>query len=138
LQLLVVFVNIRNMDLRFDITERKIAVMTSEELKTYRERMGLSQDELAKQLRVARNTVSRWELGNSKIPEFLELALRSIEWDIELTEIVKSILLEATENEKWVSEEELMEKLNQVPGFWKKVNVFELLKKNLSKSNKSN
>ncbi len=53
--------------------------MTGEELKTFRERIGMSQDKLAKELKVARNTVSRWELEERKIPEFLELALQTIE-----------------------------------------------------------
>jgi len=53
--------------------------MTSEELKVFRERVGLSQEQLAKELKVASNTVSRWELGTRKMPEFLDLALETIE-----------------------------------------------------------
>ncbi len=53
--------------------------MTGEELRTFRERIGMSQEQLAKELKVARNTVSRWELEERKIPEFLELALQTIE-----------------------------------------------------------
>jgi len=67
------------MELRNVSTVSRIALMTGEELKTFREKFGLSQDQLAKELKVARNTVSRWELEERKIPEFLELALQTIE-----------------------------------------------------------
>lgn len=53
--------------------------MTKDELKTIREDLKLTQGELAAHLKVAPNTVSRWELGERKIPEFLDLALETIE-----------------------------------------------------------
>jgi excisionase family DNA binding protein len=53
--------------------------MNKDELKQYRERIGLNQGELSKALGVANNTVSRWELGQRSIPEFLPLALETIE-----------------------------------------------------------
>jgi DNA-binding XRE family transcriptional regulator len=53
--------------------------MNKDELKEFRERVGLTQGELSKQLSVANNTVSRWELGQRSIPEFLPLALETIE-----------------------------------------------------------
>jgi transcriptional regulator with XRE-family HTH domain len=53
--------------------------MNKDELKQYRERIGLTQGELSKALGVANNTVSRWELGKRSIPEFLPLALETIE-----------------------------------------------------------
>jgi transcriptional regulator with XRE-family HTH domain len=43
--------------------------MTSEELKDLRAELGLTQPELAKRLGVARNTVTRWEMGIRGIPE---------------------------------------------------------------------
>ncbi len=67
------------MELRNVSTASRIALMTGDELKTFREKSGLSQDQLAKELKVARNTVSRWELEERKIPEYLELALQTIE-----------------------------------------------------------
>jgi DNA-binding XRE family transcriptional regulator len=54
-------------------------IMNKDELKQYRERIGLTQGELSKALGVANNTVSRWELGQRSIPEFLPLALETIE-----------------------------------------------------------
>lgn len=59
-----------------------IGQMKPENLKEWREKMGLTQKELAEKLKVAPNTVSRWELNERKIPEFLELALRSVEQDL--------------------------------------------------------
>lgn len=67
------------MNLRFNDTIGRIAHMNGEELKAFRERLDLSQEQLAKELKVASNTISRWELGTRKIPEYLELALETIE-----------------------------------------------------------
>lgn len=53
--------------------------MDKNELKKFRERIGMNQGELAKALSVAGNTVSRWELGEREIPKFLPLALETIE-----------------------------------------------------------
>jgi len=53
--------------------------MEKEELKKIREDLGLTQSELAAHLKVAPNTVSRWELGERKIPEFLDLALETVQ-----------------------------------------------------------
>ena len=53
--------------------------MNKDELKQFREGIGLTQGELSKALGVANNTVSRWELGTRSIPEFLPLALETIE-----------------------------------------------------------
>ena len=75
------------MELRNVSTISRIALMTGEELKTFREKFGLSQDQLAKELKVARNTVSRWELEERKIPEFLELALETIKRRINAVEV---------------------------------------------------
>ncbi len=44
----------------------------------------MSQDELAKALSVFRQTVTRWEAGDRKIPQYLDLALKSIERNVSL------------------------------------------------------
>lgn len=80
--------------------------MTIEELKETRDRLGLSQEELANELKVARNTVSRWELGNSKIPEFLDLALETIERkrklkDKKFARVTFTVSAEENEQEKY-------------------------------------
>lgn len=49
------------------------------ELKEFRERLDMTQGELGEALSVAINTISRWELGTRSIPEFLPLALETIE-----------------------------------------------------------
>jgi DNA-binding XRE family transcriptional regulator len=53
-----------------------------ETLKEWRERLGLSQEQLAEKLKVARNTINRWENGKRAIPEFLELALKTVEREL--------------------------------------------------------
>ena len=54
-------------------------LMTGQELKKWRRRMGLSQEELGRLLGVARFSVSRWEIGTRSIPTFLPLALEALE-----------------------------------------------------------
>ena len=70
------------MNFNIDLTVGRIGVMEKTELKNWRENLGLTQDELAKKLKVASNTVSRWELGERKTPEYLDLALKTIEREI--------------------------------------------------------
>lgn len=53
--------------------------MTGQELKEWRRKWGLSQEELAKHLGVFRFSVSRWETGTRAIPSFLSLALEALE-----------------------------------------------------------
>jgi transcriptional regulator with XRE-family HTH domain len=56
-----------------------IRIMTSKELKKWREDHGYSQAKLARALGVAVMTVSRWETDLRSIPSFLHLALRCLE-----------------------------------------------------------
>jgi transcriptional regulator with XRE-family HTH domain len=58
--------------------------MKNTDLKERREKLKLTQEQLAKELKVAANTVSRWELGTRKIPEFLDLALQTIERNLSM------------------------------------------------------
>jgi DNA-binding transcriptional regulator YiaG len=51
----------------------------SDELKQRRETLGLSREELARELKTTYTTVYRWEIGNREIPPYLELALETIE-----------------------------------------------------------
>lgn len=53
--------------------------MEPQELKDTRERLKLTQKDLAERLGVAANTVARWERGERSIPEFLSLALEGLE-----------------------------------------------------------
>jgi transcriptional regulator with XRE-family HTH domain len=52
--------------------------LTPEELKRLRLRLDLTQTELADQLGVARNTVTRWETGARKIAPPIAIAIRAV------------------------------------------------------------
>jgi DNA-binding XRE family transcriptional regulator len=53
--------------------------MTPTELKVARERLGLSQEQLAIALGVHRVSVVRWETGFHKVPPMLALAMKELE-----------------------------------------------------------
>lgn len=53
--------------------------MTGQDLKEWRRKMGLTQEDLARRLDVIRLTVARWETGTRAIPSFLPLALEALE-----------------------------------------------------------
>jgi DNA-binding XRE family transcriptional regulator len=53
--------------------------MKPEEMRRKRERLGLTQEELAKRLGVQRLSVIRWENGQTKISKSIDLAIRQIE-----------------------------------------------------------
>ena len=53
--------------------------MAPHELVAYRERLELTQQELADKLGVDRVTIARWETGTRAIPAFLHLALETVE-----------------------------------------------------------
>jgi repressor LexA len=53
--------------------------MKPSELKAIRERLGISQEELAASLGVHRVSVARWEAGMRKIPSMLTLAIKALE-----------------------------------------------------------
>jgi DNA-binding transcriptional regulator YiaG len=53
--------------------------MKPEELKRHREVLGMTQDDLARELGVKMMTVSRWERGVYPIPRHIALAIEAIE-----------------------------------------------------------
>jgi transcriptional regulator with XRE-family HTH domain len=53
--------------------------MKPEELKRHREALGMTQDDLARELGVKMMTVSRWERGVYPIPRHIALAIEAIE-----------------------------------------------------------
>lgn len=55
-----------------------VTTMSGRELRAARERLGLTQAELAKVVGVQRVTVARWEAGLRKIPPMLTLALKAL------------------------------------------------------------
>lgn len=52
--------------------------MTGEEFKQLRERMRLSQKDLAARLDVTETTLYRWETGKVKVPKLAELAIKQV------------------------------------------------------------
>ncbi len=55
-----------------------MVTMKPGELRAAREKLGLTQAELAKALGVQRVTVARWETGLRKIPAMMVLALKGL------------------------------------------------------------
>ena len=53
--------------------------VTNIELQQWRERVGLTRDELARELRTSYPTIYRWEKGQREIPPYLDLALETVE-----------------------------------------------------------
>jgi DNA-binding transcriptional regulator YiaG len=52
--------------------------MTLQELISWREKYGLTQEDLAKMLGVTKACISRWESGDRKIPPFLHITLKCL------------------------------------------------------------
>lgn len=52
--------------------------MTPEQLKSIRERLGLTQAQLAQRMGVERNTINRWEMGLNRIPRMAQLLLAQL------------------------------------------------------------
>jgi transcriptional regulator with XRE-family HTH domain/uncharacterized protein YuzE len=75
-------VDVANLELHEEPSglETEAARLDGAKLRKERERIGLSQLELARKLSVSPNTVARWERGELKIehPGMLDLALRSL------------------------------------------------------------
>lgn len=53
--------------------------MTPADLRARRDALKLSQRQLAELLGVSKSTVSHWEIGEQKIPRYLDLALQTLE-----------------------------------------------------------
>lgn len=62
----------------------------SQELKTLRNKSGLTQDEVATSLNVSRQTVSNWEHGRSN-PDIDNLSLLSSLYGFDIQKLVKKI-----------------------------------------------
>ena len=62
----------------------------NEKLLKLRKEKGLSQEELGMEMRVSRQTVSKWEAGQS-YPDFTRLVMLSDFFDMTLDELVKDI-----------------------------------------------
>lgn len=73
-----------------------------EKILNYRKKLGLSQEELGDKVGVSRQTVSKWEIGQT-IPELEKMILLAKEFGTTIDELVKDE--EAEENEKQVKSE---------------------------------
>lgn len=62
----------------------------NEKLLTIRKKQGLSQEELGMELQVSRQTISKWESGQS-YPDFQRLVMLSDYFNMTLDELVKDI-----------------------------------------------
>ena len=72
----------------------------NEKLLTLRKEKGLSQEELGMEVQVSRQTVSKWEAGQS-YPDFTRLVMLSDFFDMTLDELVKDIdVQEVRENSR--------------------------------------
>lgn len=61
-----------------------------EKLQSLRKKQGLSQEELGFELQVSRQTISKWEAGQS-YPDFQRLVMLSDYFDMTLDELIKDI-----------------------------------------------
>lgn len=72
-----------------------------EKLLEIRKKQGLSQEELGMELQVSRQTISKWESGQS-YPDFQKLVLLSDYFNMPLDELVKGIdVQEVRERTAW-------------------------------------
>lgn len=61
-----------------EIYRQKYGLLSSVEIRAVRERLGLTQTELARLLRLGKNTLSRWEAGRNVQSASMDLLLRLI------------------------------------------------------------
>jgi putative zinc finger/helix-turn-helix YgiT family protein len=61
-----------------DLYRKKYGLLTAEEIRSLRERFGLTQSELARLLRLGQNTLSRWEAGRHAQTAAMDVLLRML------------------------------------------------------------
>lgn len=75
----------------------------NEKLISLRKSKGLSQEELGMELEVSRQTISKWEAGQS-YPDFQRLVILSDYFDMTLDELVKDIDVQDVRNKNLTDE----------------------------------
>lgn len=75
----------------------------NEKLLEIRKKYGLSQEELGMELQVSRQTISKWESGQS-YPDFQRLVMLSDYFDMTLDELVKGIDVQDVREKKMTDE----------------------------------
>ncbi len=68
----------RLMQRALEIYRRKYGLLTADEIRSIRERHGLTQAEMARLLRLGGNTISRWEAGRKVQTASMDLLFRMI------------------------------------------------------------
>ena len=61
-----------------DLYRKKYGLLTADEIRSLRERFGLTQAELARLLRLGQNTLSRWEAGRHAQTAAMDVLLRML------------------------------------------------------------
>src|SRR4051812_45290289 len=61
-----------------DIYRRKYGLLSSDEIRSFRERLGLTQVEIGRLLRLGSNSISRWESGRNVQTAAMDVLLRLI------------------------------------------------------------
>jgi putative zinc finger/helix-turn-helix YgiT family protein len=61
-----------------EIYRRKYGLLSADKIRSIRERLGLTQSELGRLLRLGRNTISRWEAGRNVQTGAMDLLLRLV------------------------------------------------------------
>lgn len=75
----------------------------NEKLLKIRKERGLSQEELGMELQVSRQTISKWDTGQS-YPDFTRLVMLSDFFDMTLDELVKDIDVQEIRNKNFTDE----------------------------------
>lgn len=75
----------------------------NEKLLKLRKEKGLSQEELGMEMQVSRQTVSKWEVGQS-YPDFTRLVMLSDFFDMTLDELVKDIDVQEVRENSFINE----------------------------------
>ena len=75
----------------------------NEKLLKLRKEKGLSQEELGMEMQVSRQTVSKWEAGQS-YPDFTRLVMLSDFFDMALDELVKDIDVQEVRENSFINE----------------------------------
>ena len=89
------------MDISYDVKRKEDIMDIGNKIMELRKKSGLSQEELAEQVGVARQTISKWELGETS-PDLKQSKELSKIFNVSLDELVsndiKDILVEKTSN----------------------------------------
>ncbi len=96
----------------------------NEKLLEIRKKQGLSQEELGNELKVSRQTISKWESGQS-YPDFQRLVMLSDYLDISIDELVKDIDVQEVRN-KNLTDEKILSIFSDIDKF--KIIMMKILK----------